>query len=136
MKRGFETQQVRTCVAGPGCRLVWLTFIRADGNFWIDVLPGSLPAAFGTSLAFVPSLQTAISAARPEQGGLASGLVKTGYQIGSPRPPEPTASVTPMPSPTGSPPPSVPRWGIAVLAAALAWATFRSTRRERVPADV
>ncbi|WP_067828084.1 MFS transporter [Nocardia inohanensis] len=63
--------------------LVWLSFIRADGNFWIDVLPGSLVAALGMSLAFVPSLQTAISAAPPEEGGLASGIVNTGYQIGS-----------------------------------------------------
>ncbi|WP_330185494.1 MFS transporter [Nocardia sp. NBC_01503] len=63
--------------------LVWLSFIRADGNFWVDVLPGSLVAALGMSLAFVPSLQTAISAAPPEEGGLASGIVNTGYQIGS-----------------------------------------------------
>ena len=30
-----------------------------------------------------PSLGTAISAARPEQGGLASGIVNTSYQVGS-----------------------------------------------------
>ncbi|MEV6064996.1 MFS transporter [Nocardia sp. NPDC052001] len=63
--------------------LVWLSFVRADGNFLVDVLPGSLIAALGMSLAFVPSLQTAISAAPPEEGGLASGIVNTGYQIGS-----------------------------------------------------
>ncbi|MFB7717981.1 MFS transporter [Nocardia sp. NPDC056100] len=63
--------------------LVWLSFVRADGNFLADVLPGSLVAALGMSLAFVPSLQTAISAAPPEEGGLASGIVNTGYQIGS-----------------------------------------------------
>ncbi|MFB8007936.1 MFS transporter [Nocardia sp. NPDC056000] len=63
--------------------LVWLSFVRADGNFLVDVLPGSLVAALGMSLAFVPSLQTAISAAPPEEGGLASGIVNTGYQIGS-----------------------------------------------------
>ncbi|WP_067539982.1 MFS transporter [Nocardia crassostreae] len=63
--------------------LAWLSFIRPDGNFWIDVLPGSLVAALGMSLAFVPSLQTAISSAPPEEGGLASGIVNTGYQIGS-----------------------------------------------------
>ncbi|MFF2557631.1 MFS transporter [Nocardia sp. NPDC058058] len=63
--------------------LVWLSFLRADGSFLVDVLPGSLVAALGMSLAFVPSLQTAISAAPPEEGGLASGIVNTGYQIGS-----------------------------------------------------
>lgn len=63
--------------------LLWLSFIRPDGNFWVDVLPGSLVAALGMSLAFIPTLQTAISAAPPQEGGLASGIVNTGYQIGS-----------------------------------------------------
>ncbi len=63
--------------------LYWLSFIRADGTFWADVLPASLLAALGMSLAFIPSLQTAISSAKPEEGGLASGIVNTGYQIGS-----------------------------------------------------
>lgn len=129
-----------------GAGLVWLTFIRADGTFWIDVLPGSLLAASGMSLAFVPSLQTAISAARPEQGGLASGLVNTGYQIGSALG---LAVVTAIAAAAGADriddaaaltdgfsAAFGAAAGIAVLAAALAWATFRSTRRERVPADV
>jgi MFS family permease len=34
-------------------------------------------------LAFIPSLGTAISSARPEEGGLASGIVNTSYQVGS-----------------------------------------------------
>jgi MFS family permease len=47
------------------------------------VLPASLLAAAGMSLAFIPSLGTAISSARPEEGGLASGIVNTSYQVGS-----------------------------------------------------
>ena len=35
------------------------------------------------ALAFTPSLGTAISSARPEEGGLASGIVNTAYQVGS-----------------------------------------------------
>ncbi len=35
------------------------------------------------ALAFIPSLGTAISSARAEEGGLASGIVNTSYQIGS-----------------------------------------------------
>jgi MFS family permease len=35
------------------------------------------------SLAFIPSLGTAIQSAKPEEGGLASGIVNTGYQVGS-----------------------------------------------------
>ncbi|HEX8511376.1 MAG TPA: MFS transporter, partial [Propionibacteriaceae bacterium] len=63
--------------------LGWLALIRPTGSFWVDVLPASLVAALGMSLAFIPSLGTAISAARPEQGGLASGIVNTSYQVGS-----------------------------------------------------
>ncbi|GAA1581452.1 MFS transporter [Kribbella sancticallisti] len=61
----------------------WLSLIRPNGNFWVDVLPASLVAALGMSLAFIPSLGTAISSARPEEGGLAAGIVNTSYQVGS-----------------------------------------------------
>jgi MFS family permease len=57
--------------------------VRPDGSFVVDVLPASLIAAAGMSLAFIPSLGTAISSARPEEGGLASGIVNTSYQVGS-----------------------------------------------------
>ncbi|WBP85069.1 MFS transporter [Kitasatospora cathayae] len=63
--------------------MLWLSFARPDGTFVIDVLPASLLAAVGMSLAFIPSLGTALSSARPEEGGLASGIVNTGYQVGS-----------------------------------------------------
>ena len=63
--------------------LVWLSLVRPDGNFASDVLPASLVAAFGMALAFIPSLGTALSSARPEEGGLASGIVNTSYQVGS-----------------------------------------------------
>lgn len=57
--------------------------IRAHGSYAVDVLPASLVAALGMSLAFIPSLGTALSSARPEEGGLASGIVNTSYQVGS-----------------------------------------------------
>ncbi|PXY27360.1 MFS transporter [Prauserella muralis] len=63
--------------------LVWLATARDAGTYWVDVLPASLVAALGMALAFVPSLGTAISSARPEEGGLASGIVNTSYQVGS-----------------------------------------------------
>jgi EmrB/QacA subfamily drug resistance transporter len=63
--------------------LAALSLVRSDGSFAVDVLPASLLAAAGMALAFIPSLQTAISSARPEEGGLASGIVNTGYQVGS-----------------------------------------------------
>jgi EmrB/QacA subfamily drug resistance transporter len=63
--------------------MVGLSLVRADGNFAADVLPASLIAAAGMSLAFIPSLGTAIQSAKPEEGGLASGIVNTAYQVGS-----------------------------------------------------
>ncbi|MEB4613636.1 MFS transporter [Leucobacter sp. M11] len=63
--------------------LGWLSLVSPDGSYVVDVLPASLLAALGMSLAFVPSLGTAINAAPPAETGVASGLVSTSYQIGS-----------------------------------------------------
>ena len=63
--------------------LVWLSFISPDGSFSVDVLPATLVTAAGMAMAFIPSLGTALSAAAPEEGGLAAGIVNTSYQIGS-----------------------------------------------------
>jgi EmrB/QacA subfamily drug resistance transporter len=52
-------------------------------TFMLYVLPASLIAALGMSLAYIPVLSAAISNAHKEQTGLASGLVNTSYQIGS-----------------------------------------------------
>lgn len=63
--------------------LVWLSLIRPDGSFLVDVLPASLVTAAGMAMAFIPSLGMALSSAAPEEGGLASGIVNTNYQVGS-----------------------------------------------------
>ena len=63
--------------------LAWLSFIRADGSFWFDVLPASLVTAAGMAMAFIPSLGLALSSAAPQEAGLAAGIVNTNYQIGS-----------------------------------------------------
>ncbi|WP_327710361.1 MFS transporter [Streptomyces sp. NBC_00464] len=63
--------------------MVWLSFVRPDGSFVVDVLPASLLAAVGMSLAFIPSLGTALAIPDPAEGGLASGIVNTSYQVGS-----------------------------------------------------
>jgi MFS family permease len=52
-------------------------------TFMLYVLPASLIAALGMSLAYIPTLTAAISNTTKEQTGLASGLVNTSYQIGS-----------------------------------------------------
>jgi EmrB/QacA subfamily drug resistance transporter len=66
-----------------GAGLVWLSFVRPDGSFVVDVLPASLVTAAGMAMAFIPSLGTALSSAAPEEGGLAAGIVSSSYQIGS-----------------------------------------------------
>ena len=63
--------------------LLWLSRITPDGSFSVDVLPATLVTAAGMAMAFIPSLGMALSAAAPEEGGLASGIVNTNYQIGS-----------------------------------------------------
>jgi EmrB/QacA subfamily drug resistance transporter len=79
---GFKTPVV-TGMLLLAAGMAVLSLVRPDGNFAVDVLPASLIAAAGMSLAFIPSLGTAISSARPEEGGLASGIVNTSYQVGS-----------------------------------------------------
>jgi EmrB/QacA subfamily drug resistance transporter len=61
----------------------WLSQVRADGSYLVDVLPATLVAATGMSLAYIPAMLAALSGARPEEGGLASGIVNTTYQVGS-----------------------------------------------------
>jgi EmrB/QacA subfamily drug resistance transporter len=63
--------------------LLWLSFIRSDGSFLVDVLPATLVTAAGMAMAFIPSLGLALSSAAPEEGGLAAGIVNTNYQVGS-----------------------------------------------------
>jgi len=74
---------IATGIAVLAVGLTWLSFVPADGSFAVDVLPASIVAAVGMSLAFVPAMMAAITAAPPEQGGLASGIVNTTYQVGS-----------------------------------------------------
>ncbi|XID93792.1 MFS transporter [Paenibacillaceae bacterium WGS1546] len=54
-----------------------------DGTFVANVLPASLLGALGMSLAYIPATMAAMSGAKPEEAGLASGLANTSYQIGS-----------------------------------------------------
>src|ERR687894_1228106 len=74
-------------VAGLGLLAVsMLMFVAtpsANGSFFMHVLPASLVAAIGMSLAYIPALMSAVSHAKKEESGLASGIVNTSYQIGS-----------------------------------------------------
>lgn len=63
--------------------LLWLSAVEPTGTFVVDVLPASLVAALGMSLAYIPTMMAALSHAPQEQAGLASGIVNTTYQVGS-----------------------------------------------------
>lgn len=63
--------------------LMMFSTISPNGTFISSVLPASLFAALGMSLAYIPGTMAAISGAKPEETGLASGIVNTSYQIGS-----------------------------------------------------
>jgi EmrB/QacA subfamily drug resistance transporter len=63
--------------------LMFVTTPSAKGSFVTHVLPASLVAAVGMSLAYIPALMSAVSHVKKEESGLASGIVNTSYQIGS-----------------------------------------------------
>jgi MFS family permease len=60
-----------------------MSLVRSDGSFVADVLPASLVAAVGMSLAYIPAMLAALSGAQPQEQGLASGIFSTTYQVGS-----------------------------------------------------
>lgn len=73
-------------IAGMFClmaSLILFSFVPENGSYWVNVLPGSLLGALGMSLAYIPGTMAAMSGAKPEETGLASGIVNTSYQIGS-----------------------------------------------------
>jgi EmrB/QacA subfamily drug resistance transporter len=62
--------------------LVWFAQVSPDGSYVSDILFPSLLAAVGLGLAFVPVTIAAVTGIRPDQSGLASGLVNTSQQVG------------------------------------------------------
>jgi EmrB/QacA subfamily drug resistance transporter len=71
--------------AGLGLASVGLLlFVRApvDGSFVVDVLPSMILLGFGAGMAFNPVLLAAMSDVRPEESGLASGVVNTAFMMG------------------------------------------------------
>lgn len=66
-----------------GAALLLFTQVPAGGDYFVNVLPASLLAALGMALAYIPVTMAGMSGARPEETGLASGLVNTTYQVGS-----------------------------------------------------
>ncbi|MFX1705690.1 MFS transporter [Chitinophaga sp. CC14] len=78
VKRNLVTGMLALTVS-----LLLFSMAPVDGSFVTHVLPASLLGAIGMSLAYIPGTVASISGAKPEESGLASGLVNTSYQIGS-----------------------------------------------------
>jgi EmrB/QacA subfamily drug resistance transporter len=51
--------------------------------FMVYVLPASIISALGMAFSYIPALTSAVSNARNEHIGIASGLINTTYQVGS-----------------------------------------------------
>jgi EmrB/QacA subfamily drug resistance transporter len=61
-----------------------LLFARAplDGRLWVDIVPGMALLGFGAGMAFNPLFLAAMADAKPDEAGLASGLVNTSFMMG------------------------------------------------------
>jgi predicted MFS family arabinose efflux permease len=62
--------------------LVWFAQVPPNGSYVSDLLGPMLVAAVGLGFAFVPVTIAAVTGIRPDQAGLASGLVNTSQQVG------------------------------------------------------
>jgi EmrB/QacA subfamily drug resistance transporter len=79
---GFKANLITGLIVLTASLLLFGT-IPSDGTFLVHVLPASLLGALGMSLAYIPGTIASMSGAKPEEMGLASGLVNTSYQVGS-----------------------------------------------------
>jgi EmrB/QacA subfamily drug resistance transporter len=62
--------------------LVWFSRVPPGGSFSSDVLGPSLLAAFGLGFSFVSVTIGAVTGTKPQEAGLASGLINTAQQVG------------------------------------------------------
>lgn len=79
---GFKKNLVAGLVFLTASLLLFST-AGTSGSFLGTVLLPSLLGAIGMSLAYIPGTMASMSGARPEETGLASGIVNTSYQVGS-----------------------------------------------------
>jgi MFS family permease len=62
--------------------LALLARAPVSGRFAVDILPSMILLGFGAGIAFTPVLLAAMSDVRPQEAGLASGLVNTSFMMG------------------------------------------------------
>jgi EmrB/QacA subfamily drug resistance transporter len=62
--------------------LLYFTQVSVDGSYWADLFPGFLILGAAIPFAFVPITIAALAGTKPQEAGLASGLINTSQQIG------------------------------------------------------
>jgi hypothetical protein len=62
--------------------LFYLSRIRVDGSYWVDVFPGLLLMAVGMGIMFISITIAATSGVPARESGLASGILNTSQQLG------------------------------------------------------
>jgi EmrB/QacA subfamily drug resistance transporter len=62
--------------------LLYFTQVSVGGSYWTDLFPGFLIIGLAIPFAFVPISIAAFAGTRPDEAGLASGLMNTSQQIG------------------------------------------------------
>jgi EmrB/QacA subfamily drug resistance transporter len=62
--------------------LLYFTQVSVDGTYWKDLFPGFLIIGLGMPFAYVPIFIAAVAGTKPQEAGLASGLINTSQQIG------------------------------------------------------
>jgi MFS family permease len=65
-----------------GAGLLYLSGISTDGSYWTEVLPAMVLIGVGAGLSFPSIMTLAMTGVKPEEAGLASGLVNTTMQVG------------------------------------------------------
>jgi EmrB/QacA subfamily drug resistance transporter len=78
---GFKITLIAGMVFVTG-GLVWFAQVSPNGSYVSDLLGPMLVAAVGLGFSFVPVTIAAVTGIRPDQAGLASGLVNTSQQVG------------------------------------------------------
>jgi EmrB/QacA subfamily drug resistance transporter len=62
--------------------MIWYSQIPTQASFTSDLLPGYLMVGVGMAFSFIPMSIAALAGVRPDEAGLASGLINTSQQIG------------------------------------------------------
>jgi predicted MFS family arabinose efflux permease len=62
--------------------LVYFTQVSVGGSYWSDLFPGFLVIGLAIPFVFVPVTIAALAGTKPQEAGLASGLINTSQQIG------------------------------------------------------